>query len=66
MGAAAVILGGVAGFLGAVVALVAGLPLLMALGIWSLGGAGLAAGLIVVGLLPRQSATLAEDHRQHA
>lgn len=46
MAAVAMILGGMAGFLAAIVALIVGLPLLGALGIWSLGGAACAALLL--------------------
>ena len=49
MAAVAVILGGSVGFMAALVTWLIGLPFLTSLGVWSLGGAGVAALLLLAG-----------------
>lgn len=53
MALVSMILGGIVGFLTAVVALALGSPLLLALAIWSATGLIVAAALILIALLPR-------------
>ena len=56
MAAIAVIMGGATGFISALVALILfNASWLVALGLWTLGGAAVAMLLIVVALLPRRS-----------
>jgi len=64
MAVVAMIMGGMAGFVAAIVAVIAGLPLLGALGIWSLGGAACAVLLLTrrPRPAPAQTARLASDH----
>lgn len=56
MAAIAVIMGGATGFISAVLALILfNASWLLALGLWTLGGAAVAVVLIVAALLPRRS-----------